>query len=226
MKLKALLESSLKKKFWEDVDKSLLKEIAGSSKLESLLKQADSLVFNPLNIDTTSKEYFVAGSARLYLYPKLRELLDLPEITDLDLVMPGDSWNDLESKFGNKKGFDSAKRRYEPAPDIEIFDKWKPGAAVPDETKDTSVRDSETILKESTVEYNYRFMPLYDVMDYKLQLNREKEQKVTLLVYQYAKAQSEDEKKNITDKVLNVFQGDKKNADDFLNPTLVSKVKK
>ena len=49
------------------------------------------MIFKKFRILPNNKSYFIAGSARLYLYPKLRDAFGLTgTIGDLDLVIPNE----------------------------------------------------------------------------------------------------------------------------------------
>jgi hypothetical protein len=69
-------------------------------------------------------------------------------------------------------------------------------------------------------------MTLYDIVDYKLKLDREKEIAITRLLKQYVKAGSEEEKQGIKQEIIVLFAGDEAAARSFLAPALANKVKK
>ena len=72
----------------------------------------------------------------------------------------------------------------------------------------------------------YYFMPLYDIVDYKMKLNRTKEEGVTNLLAQYIDAKNEEEKQNIQTQIIQIFAGDEIAAKSFLAPSLSKQVKK
>ena len=61
------------KEFWGNVSEDLLSEV-DTSGINALLSKADELVFKKFRILPNNKSYFIAGSARLYLYPKLNQI--------------------------------------------------------------------------------------------------------------------------------------------------------
>tara|TARA_R110002153_G_scaffold274304_1_gene448261 strand:+ start:73 stop:834 length:762 start_codon:yes stop_codon:yes gene_type:complete len=64
--------------------------------------------------------------------------------------------------------------------DIEAFDEWRPDLA--GDAKDLSVRPTEKIMSDSVKVGGYYFMNIYDVFDYKSQLNRKKEKAIVGLL--------------------------------------------
>lgn len=218
MKVTPLLKEELKKRFWLDVENSLLKEQSMPPKLSRLLQAAQSSVFgdtSKLKLDPKDKSYFIAGSARLYLYPTLKQILDLPGLIDLDVIVPNkEIWNNA-----------GIKPKYKPAKDIEVFDVWDPSKADAPNAKDTTVRPTNVILGESNEIFGYYFMPIYDIVDYKLSLNRQKEQAITVYLAKYIKASDED-KKQLRDEIVKAFGVvGSKEAEDFLSPNLLPKVR-
>jgi hypothetical protein len=75
--------------FWKEVEVSYMSsEVSIPPKLGSLLTSANDLVFKRFNISPSDKNYFVAGSARLHLDPKIKKLFNLKgKIGDLDVVI-------------------------------------------------------------------------------------------------------------------------------------------
>jgi hypothetical protein len=69
-------------------------------------------------------------------------------------------------------------------------------------------------------------MPLYDIVDYKMKLNRTKEEGVTNLLAQYINTADGEEKQNIRNQIIQLFAGDEIAAKSFLAPSLANKVKK
>ena len=80
------------RKFCEDLDESLnLTEEINNSALLNLLQQAEETIFPRFGINSNEpNKYFIAGSARLHLYPQLSTILN-DTIGDLDIVIPGES---------------------------------------------------------------------------------------------------------------------------------------
>jgi hypothetical protein len=79
--------------FFENFFKELQEEYPlneeANPALQGLLKKADELVFKKFGINPSDKVYFIAGSAALYLFPILRDKLDLRStVGDLDIVIP------------------------------------------------------------------------------------------------------------------------------------------
>lgn len=183
-------KENILREFWNQLQEELLTE--ENSALNDLLERANELVFNKFNIRPNDKVYFIAGSARLYLYPKLREAFDLKgEIGDLDIVIPNkELWINagLEGNW-NRNGI------YRPTQDgsIEVFNVWDPSKAG-EEFADTKVRSTNAILIDANQINGYYFMSLGDIIDYKMSLNREKEQEVVNLITQYQQSNYEDRK--------------------------------
>lgn len=167
--------------FWKQVEKDLIAE--ENSGLKDLLGRANELIFQKFNIDPKSKDYIIVGSARLYLYPELREAFNLEgSIGDLDMVIPDKQlWIDagLEENW-NKGGI------YRPTNDgsIEAFNIWDPSKAG-GAYADVKVRSTQEVINDSTHISGYNFMSMFDIMDYKTSLNRDKEKEVVALINQY-----------------------------------------
>ena len=231
------------KKFCEDLEKSLqLNEGDGSSTLMSLLGEADKIIFPLFGISPSDPgKYFIGGSARLYLYPELAELLN-DGIGDLDIVIPGDAeWDYFKNYLKNNKDnyseaeyqslmSNAEKGIYRPSqnPSIEAFKEWRPDMVDPGKFKDTPFTDTRILLRTSNRKpvAGYYFMTLYDIIDYKLKLDRDKEIAITQLLKQYIDASSEDIKQDLKQKIINLFAGDEAAAKSFLAPALANKVKK
>lgn len=222
-KLKSLVYENLLKRFCEDLERSLTEaSVSPSPKLKSFLKQADEYVFKPFGIKPTEQQYFIAGSARLYLYPELVKALKLKDIGDLDMVVPNNQhWSELESyvkKFPNDYATpeEIELRRYTPTQDelLEVFDKWLPKYDE-ESTGNFEVRDTNTILKNARMLGGYYYMSFYDIIDYKFALKRDKERPIINLLMQYHK--SDDNGKQVIKKQLMALLGnDSREADDFL----------
>lgn len=228
MKLKRALNEVLLQRFCEDLETAQVGTVTG--RLASLLNEAQDLIFKPFEINPKEQKYFIAGSARLYLYPELQELLKLKPIGDLDFVIPGkEEWTKLNAFLAKNpnpkiKPQDVQAGRYIPHDYIEAFDEWLPKYDE-EAVKDFSVRSTLDILRSSKQVGGYYFMSLYDIMDYKLNLNRDKEKKMTELLISYQKASSAAEKQKIKEFVLQLFAGDEEDANDFLAPALTRMAK-
>jgi hypothetical protein len=162
--------------FFENFFKELQEEYPlneeANPALQELLKKADELVFKKFGINPSDKVYFIAGSAALYLFPVLRDRLDLRStVGDLDIVIPDPKyWKqaDLEGQTVYRPGED--KR-------IEAFIGWEPSQAG-GEYANVSVRSTSDILKDSFQSQGYWFMSLIDIFDYKMKLGRPKEKDI------------------------------------------------
>lgn len=147
--------------------------------LQKLLDIADEIVFKKFGINPQDKVYFIAGSAALYLYPELRAQFDLRDtIGDLDIVIP-------DSKYWKNAGLEG-QTIYRPKEDsrIEVFTKWDPAKAG-GEYANVNVRSTNTILNNAVQTNGYWFMPLRDILDYKLKLDRVKEKDIVNLIKSY-----------------------------------------
>lgn len=147
--------------------------------LQKLLDIADEIVFKKFGINPQDKVYFIAGSAALYLYPELREKFDLRgTIGDLDIIIP-------DPKYWKNAGLEG-QTIYRPKEDsrIEVFTKWDPAKAG-GEYANVNVRSTSTILSNAVQTNGYWFMPLRDILDYKLKLDRVKEKDVVNLIKSY-----------------------------------------
>jgi hypothetical protein len=177
------------KEFWANVSEELLTEVDTSS-VDGLLRKADELIFKKFGILPNNKVYFIAGSARLYLFPKLRDAFGLTgSIGDLDIVIPNkEFWvrAGLENEFNNG-GI------YRPTEDgsVEAFTIWAPNKAG-GIYADVNVRPTSEILVNADLIEGYYYMSLSDVADYKTKLNRDKEQDVVSLINQYNEGTIED----------------------------------
>ena len=174
------------KEFWKGVQEDLELNEGGDAGVTSLLAKSNSIIFDKFQVDPKDKVYSIVGSARLYLYPTLREAFGLTgTIGDLDMVFPRkEDWVNagLEENW-NKDGL------YRPTDDgsIEAFNVWDPSRAG-GAYADVKVRPTNTVIADSTLINGYYFMSLEDIMDYKTSLNRDKEKDVVELIQQYAKS--------------------------------------
>jgi len=172
--------------FWKQLEVSYMSsEVNIPPKLSGLLKDSNKLVFENFGITPSNKVYFIAGSARLHLEPKLKRTFTLKgDIGDLDMVIPDRSiWEKaLESGtlpedeviYDEEKGY-----IYRPKANkvIEVFSVWNP-AYGDEEYADTTVRTSKEIVDDAVKKGGYYFMSIGDVIDYKLKMNREKREKL------------------------------------------------
>ena len=177
------------KEFWGNISEDLLSEV-DTTGIEPLLRRADELIFKKFRILPINRSYFIAGSARLYLYPKLREAFGLEgAIGDLDIVIPNEKiWIEagLQDEL-NKGGI------YRPTQDgsVEAFTIWDPSKAG-GSYSDVRVRSTSEILADADEINGYFYMSMADVADYKTKLSREKEQEVVNLINQYKESSTED----------------------------------
>jgi len=147
--------------------------------LQKLLNIADKIVFEKFSINPQDKVYFIAGSAALYLYPELREKFNLRgTIGDLDIVIP-------DSKYWKNAGLEG-QTIYRPNEDkrIEVFTEWDPSKAG-GEYANVNVRSTNTILNNAVQTNGYWFMPLRDILDYKIKLDRGKEKDIVSIINSY-----------------------------------------
>jgi len=180
------------REFWGRLEKDLQIDEVASPGLAKLLSQADKLIFEKFNITPSDKVYFIAGSARLYLYPELRDAFDLgSSIGDLDIVIPD---TNLWVKAGLDKELE-AGGIYRPVSDgsIEAFTVWDPSKAG-GAYEDTTVRPTSEILQGASQVGGYYYMSFMDIMDYKTKLNRDKEKEVVDLIKQYTQGSFKDKK--------------------------------
>ncbi len=229
MKLRRALNEALLQRFCEDLETAAAPATV-TGKLATLLNESKRLVFEPFNINANDRKYFIAGSARLYLYPEFIEILKLKTMGDLDFVIPGkQEWSNLNAHLAKNpnpkiKAEDVKAGRYIPHELIEAFDEWMPKYDE-EAARDFSVRSTADILKSAKLIGGYYFMSLYDIMDYKLNLNRDKEKQITDLLIKYQKAGSSSEKNEIKKFVLSLFAGDEAEANDFLAPVVTRAAK-
>jgi hypothetical protein len=190
------------KEFWNELEKDFQLDENTSSDLAGLLQEANALIFDKFNIKPSEKKYFIAGSARLYLYPELRDAFKLSGgIGDLDIVIPNEI---LWANAGLDKEL-KAGGIYRPTPDgsIEAFTVWDPSKAG-GAYADVQVRPTNEILQSATPVGGYYYMSFMDVMDYKTSLNRDKEKEVVELITQYRKGSFKD-KREFLRQILNAI---------------------
>lgn len=189
--------------FWKQVEVSYMSgDVSIPPRLKSLLNDADTLVFEKFNINPSDKVYFIAGSARLHLEPKLKRTFTLKgDIGDLDMVIPDKKIWEKALKSGtipkDEVIFDESKGyAYRPKANkiVEVFSVWNP-AYGGEEYADTKVRSGGEILNDAVDKGGYYFMSIGDVIDYKLKMNREKEKDVVNLINKFR--QAPDTKENM-----------------------------
>jgi hypothetical protein len=172
MKLTEAYNKVILEDFWNGLEEGLIVE--ADSGLKSLIGQANDVIFKKFGLKPTDDGYSIVGSARLYLYPQLREAFGLDgSIGDLDMVIPNkQDWVNagLEENW-NKGGI------YRPTDDgsIEAFNVWDPSRAG-GKYADVQVRSTQVALA--------------DIIDYKMSMNREKEQDIVNLITAYQKSGS------------------------------------
>lgn len=189
------------KEFWTQVSEDLLSEV-DSSALNSLLTNANDIIFKKFNINPKDKVYFIAGSARLYLYPKLRDAFGLSgTIGDLDIVIPNE---ELWVKAGLTNELKNGGI-YRPTKDgsIEAFTIWAPQKAG-GQYANVKVRSTDEILNDADLINGYYYMNMSDVAEYKTKLGREKEQEIVNLINQYQNSNIEN-KTNFLRKIVNIL---------------------
>jgi len=196
------LREILLKEVFSDLKEILQIDESEKNKLQSLLKQADKLLFEPFGITKDDhKKYVITGSAQLHLYPLLKRALGLDQPGDLDLVIPGKAeWDHLKKYLEKEEDFEGEveelykKRIYRPNDDIEAFQEWNPPGA--------KAASTSEIMRKSEVIDGYNYMNFEDIINYKMDLNRDKEQEIVDLVKAYKKAKSKDEQLKIVKKIL------------------------
>ena len=223
MKLTRIVYEHLLREFCNDLENSLQEAaVSPPAKLKGLLKEADEFVFKPFGIKPNEQKYFIAGSARLYLYPELVKSLNVKPIGDLEMVVPDNKhWEDLDEyvrKFPNDNvGPDEIElRKYSPTADelLEVFDKWLPKYDE-EATGDFEVRDTNTILKASRNLGGYYYMSFYDIIEYKFALKRAKEKPIVDLLLQYRDG-DQATKEKIKKDLMSVLGNDSQEAEEFL----------
>ena len=198
------------KEFWKNVSDDLVNEV-DTNGLNTLLSRADELIFKKFGILPNNKSYFIGGSARLYLYPKLRDAFGLSgTIGDLDIVIPDEQlWVNAGLQEELKNG-----GIYRPTSDgsIEAFTIWDPSKAG-GSYADVSVRSTNEILDSAELIDGYYYMSILDVADYKTKLSRDKEQEVVNLINQYKESNTES-RQTFLRQIVNAIGIN--NAKDFL----------
>lgn len=177
------------KKFAKNIEEEYAINEMAAEGLTKLIRAADTLIFEKFKIKPSDKVYFIAGSARLYVHQELRDLFKLTQpVGDLDIVIPNkETWvNAGLGEYYEKGGI------YRPDAnglDIEVFDIWDPSKAGGDYAN-VRVRSTQEIMSDVNAVNGYYFMSLYDVIDYKISLNRDKEKEVVELIGKYNSSDS------------------------------------
>jgi hypothetical protein len=237
MKLSKIYDEVVTRDAWAQLEQvlnetTLLEE--GANSLTDLIGGADKFIFPAFGIDKSDgNTYFIAGSARLYLYPGLVEFINkMTEETggdevpttpgDLDVIVlnKGGTWETLKNNMKGKNvdmdhfNNDFSKGIYRPGGDnglgltemdIEAFDKWLPQIANPKEKNSNPPDNTEAIAKRATEFNGYYFMSLYDVIDYKFNLNRAKEKKIADLIQSYIDKGAMKERGRTLDQVFAII---------------------
>ena len=147
------------REFWAELEEDLQLDEAIDPGLSKLLGEANKIVFEKFGIRKSDKVYFIAGSARLYLYPELRDAFKLKgSIGDLDIVIPD---KEIWKKAGLEKEL-QAGGIYRPTSDgsIEVFTEWNPAKAG-GQYADTQVRSTEEILQSATPSWRILLYEFY-----------------------------------------------------------------
>jgi hypothetical protein len=178
--------------------KSFLTEAELDPKLKNLLTQADKLVFEKFNIDPKDKVYFIAGSAALYLFPAMRDKFELKTtIGDLDIVIP-------DNKYWENAGL-GGESIYRPKGnnEIEVFKEWDPSKAG-GQYANVNVRSTSKILNKAVYKEGYWFMSLFDIIHYKIKLDRDKEKDIISIIDKY-RSSSPKEKQEFINNIISQF---------------------
>lgn len=186
------LKEVFMKEFWTELEENSQLDETTDPELTKLLGGANKLIFEKFGIKPSEKKYFIAGSARLYLYPELRDVFNLKgSIGDLDVVIPD---RNIWKKAGMEKEL-QAGGIYRPTSDgsIEVFTEWDPAKAG-GQYADTKVRSTDEILQSASPVGGYNYMSFFDIMDYKTKLGREKEKEVVDLIGKYRQGSFKDKR--------------------------------
>jgi len=179
-----------------------------SSRMSLFLLDADKFILDKFGIERDSEDYFIAGSAALYLYPELvvamieRDSSFPSQIGDLDMVIPN---KELWVKAGLTKELE-AGGIYKPKMakhNIEAFTEWDPSKAG-GPYANVKVRSEANIMNNSSMIDGYRFMSLQDVFHYKYQMNRDKEVAIGELINSHGKGGTPEENLKLVKGVANI----------------------
>jgi len=215
IKLKSLYIESLHEQLWQSVKRDLLTEV--SSKLQTLLDLADEHVFGPMGIDPKDQVYFIAGSARIFLYPDLLSAVSINrQIGDIDIVVPDRKyWKNAGKEDLYNKGWEFKVDGKE----LSVFSSWDPRLGA-DQAMDYQVADTNDILKRADKLEGHWFMDFADIIDYKMRLGREKEEQFVKLFMRY-KNSSPQKRAVILRHIINTIGFE--NAKQFLDMTKIGK---
>lgn len=226
--LQELLREQMMQSFCEELELQIKGSVQVNPKLQEYLTEAEKIIFAPMGIKPTEKgKYFIAGSARLYLYPDLATIMNLKGSPgDLDIVVTDqNAWNTLaKNETLDPSLRDDVKNKHifrptSPENTLEAFDEWKPGLAVKDkkEVQDTSVRSSDEIQKSAKLVGKYYYMSMYDILDYKLKLGRDKEKPLAEYLVEYHNQKDPQRKQEIQKNILSIFADAPQDAKNFLS---------
>ena len=215
IKLKSLYIESLHEELWQFAKSDLLTEV--SSKLQTLLDLADKHIFEPMDIDPKEQAYFIAGSARIFLYPELIKAVNIDRtIGDIDIVIPDKKyWKNAGKEDLYNKGWEVEVDGKE----LSVFSSWDPRLGA-DQAMDYQVADTNDILKRADQLEGHWFMDFADIIDYKMRLGREKEEQFVKLFMRY-KNSSPQERAVVLRRIINTIGFE--NAKQFLDMTKLGK---
>ena len=216
MQLTTVYIEMLHERLWESVTSELLVE--ASPELKTLLQLADDHVFKPMGITPTDDVYFIAGSARIYLQPDIISSFKIDrKIGDLDIVIPG---KEYWTNAGKEAEFDAGAWEFEVnGKELSVFTKWDPRKSA-ERVQDYDVASTSDILNRADIVDGHWFMDFADIADYKMRLNREKEQQFVGLYTSYMNA-SPMKRGMVLRKIVNVIGLDP--ARQFLDMTKIGK---
>jgi hypothetical protein len=214
-KLAPLYIESLHEELWQSAKSDLLTEV--SSKLQTLLDLADKHVFEPMGIDPKDQAYFIAGSARIFLYPELIKAVNIDrDIGDIDIVVPDRKyWENAGKEDLYNKGWEFEVDGKE----LSVFSSWDPRLGA-DQAADYQVADTGDILKRADKLEGHWFMDFADIIDYKMRLGREKEEQFVKLFMRY-KNSSPQERAVVLRRIIRLIG--RENAEQFLDMTKAGK---
>jgi len=216
MQLTSLYIEILHERLWKSVTSELLVE--ASPGLKTLLQLADEHVFKPMGIAPTDNVYFIAGSARIYLQPDIIASFKIDrKIGDLDIVIPGQEY---WANAGKEAEYDAGAWEFEVnGKELSVFTKWDPRKS--DElVRDYDVASTSDILNRADLVDGHWFMDFADIADYKMRLNREKEQQFVGLYTSYMNS-SPMKRGMVLRKIVNAIGLD--SARQFLDMTKLGK---
>lgn len=195
----------------------------GFGGLSELLIESDKIIFDKFKINKTDKVYFITGSASLYLMPDLIKYLNEKEpenfplnIGDLDIVIYDNRyWSNINDYLSeNNINYDKnllsngIYRPYLTEPketelNIEAFNVWNPSKAPG--YSNIKVRNQKQIISDLNFKEGYYFMGLKDILDYKLVMNRPKEQALNNLIKQHSKGGYKNNRDSFLKKVAEIL---------------------